>query len=765
MKPLALVVTLTTFSILFIFSGSHAAAPAHFWSRSAGGAAGNEAVNGIAVVPVNSDVVITGYYNGTLNLGSGDLTTPDNSTNGYVARYNNRGELKWVKSFGSINSDVGVNVAVDAPGNVFLVGTFSNSVNLGGSDIYGNGGQDLFIAKFDPLGEHVWSYGFGGSGSEQAPGIVLDGSSNVILAGVADGTTNLGGGPVPTVSQDAFIVKYNSNGAWQWNVFGAGAGAAVGYSVAVDGSGNIYGIGYFQTSVTFSPNPALIADGTLDAYIVKYNSAGTLQWSQRRGGSGDDILVDIASDASGNIVVSGAFTGTTNFGGSNLVSNAGSYDIVLAKYNASGVHQWSNRYGGTGLDLGASLTLLGSGSILLGGYVSPGANLGGGVIPGSGELDIFVAKFGTTGGYAWDRSFGGGGEDRGNSIAADASGNAYIGAFFQSAMNPGGGVITSNGFDDLYFGKFGGAEPAISTVKDIGNDQGRSVRITLTRSPLDDGTAAFPITEYQAFRRVLPLPSALTARGAAAVPPGTWEYVTSVPASNAGSYRIVASTLADSTVENGMYWTKFFVRAATDNPSVFYDSPPDSGYSLDNLAPGIPQGFAFEDGALTWEESPAGDFDYFSVYGSNSNSFGAATLIDYTVAPALDVSAAAYPYYFVTATDFAGNEGKPAVATSLTGAGGTPGKFVLSVSAYPNPFNPETTVRYTVPARGPVELAVYDLRGERVTTLVDRDHAPGAFTATWNGRNVRGEAVGSGVYFARLAGPGGTRTYKLVLLK
>jgi hypothetical protein len=129
------------------------------------------------------------------------------------------------------------------------------------------------------------------------------------------------------------------------------------------------------------------------------------------------------------------------------------------------------------------------------------------------------------------------------------------------------------------------------------------------------------------------------------------------------------------------------------------------------------------------------------------------------------VSASPHNYYWVTATDFSGNEGKPALAHAASGVGNTPGQYVLSVSAYPNPFNPQTTVRYTLPAKTHVSLEIFDLRGEKVATLVDLDQNAGAFTTTWLGRNDAGAAVGSGVYFAKLSTASGVRTYKLVLLK
>ena len=161
----------------------------------------------------------------------------------------------------------------------------------------------------------------------------------------------------------------------------------------------------------------------------------------------------------------------------------------------------------------------------------------------------------------------------------------------------------------------------------------------------------------------------------------------------------------------------------------------------------------------------APDFDHFSVYGSNTNSFASATLVDYTGHTEMNVASLPYGYYFVTATDHSCNEGNPASVGTVTGVGGTPASYVLSISAYPNPFNPETTIRYTLPAKGHVTIDVFDARGAHVATLVDAVTPAGAYTVTWNGRDDRGIAVGSGVYFARLSSAADRRSYKMTLLK
>jgi hypothetical protein len=744
------------------------APPAHFWSFKTGSTQGLS-VKCMAVLASNGDFVATGDASGTsVNLGGPDIAIPAGFPSAWLARYNNRGQLKWGKVFIGNNTSNGNGVAFDATGNVYFAGTFLGGNSRGRSVLTSNGGADLLLGKFDAQGNLIWGNHFGGTGDE-VPGteLAVDAAGNMFLSGIYWAATNLGGGSRGIVgAPDFFIAKYSGAGNWVWDIEAGSADDDRGYGIALDGSGNVYACGTFSNTISLSGQPLVSAGGS-DAWLAKYSNDGIIQWSQRRGGTGDEYCTTVAADASGNVVLTGGFHNSASFGGSTLVS-AGGYDMFLAKYNTSGVHQWSAKYGGTGDELGLALAVDSSGKIVLGGvFSSASVDMGGGSIINTGRFfDAIFAKYSSSGAHIWSRGAGGEDNDIPGAAACDVNGNAYVAGGFSNTIDLGGGNLTSNGQANVFFAKYGVAEPTINSIADVGNDQGRSVRITVARSLLDDGTAAHPVKEYQAFRRVLPLPLGAALRGGPhAVPSGNWEFVASVPASGAKTYRIITPTLADSTISLGMYRTKFYVRAATDDPVTFFDSAADSGYSKDNLAPSIPQNFIFNTGNLTWDESRDADFDYFTVYGSNTNSFGSATLINYSTTPAMDVNAQAYSYYYVTATDFSGNEGKPAIAHAVSGVGDGPGSYVLSVSAYPNPFNPQTTVRYTLPSRGHVTLAVYDLRGEKVATLVNREVAAGAYSETWRGVNDTGAPVSSGVYFAKLSTPAGERSYKMVLLK
>jgi hypothetical protein len=531
--------------------------------------------------------------------------------------------------------------------------------------------------------------------------------------------------------------------------------------------------GYFNNTGNFG-GAGLVSAGSDDVYIVKYNSSGTHQWSFRYGSTGSDQGMAIATDASGNIVVTGIFNNTVNFGGSGLVS-AGFSDIFLAKYNSSGTHLWSFRYGGGGGDNGFGLACDGVGNVAITGSAGDNIDFGGGILLGTGGADIYVAKLNSAGGHIWSRRLGPAGlSDDGRAVAIDALGNVAATGRFQGNADFGGGVILNNGLYDAYIAKYGAKAPApgITSIADIGNDQGRKVKIKFTGSGGDNADAPTQITSYEAYRRS-DAPPALVARSTRG-PDGLsqrqlldagWTFAGSVPAHQQASYSIDAPTIGDSTIALGQYRSVFFIRAASGVVNTFYDSPPDSGYSKDNLAPGIPASFAFTAGSLTWNQSTAEDFDYFTVYGSNVDAFGSATLVNYTIGLNMNVSASPYTYYYVTATDFSGNEGKPAKVNTLSGVNGTPKSYVLSVSNYPNPFNPRTTVTYTVPGRGHVTVRVFDANGARTATLFDGERSAGAYSVEWDGRTEDAAYAASGVYFARIEQNGATRTKKMVLLK
>jgi len=317
------------------------------------------------------------------------------------------------------------------------------------------------------------------------------------------------------------------------------------------------------------------------------------------------------------------------------------------------------------------------------------------------------------------------------------------------------------GGEVVFTGTYRFIPPVLVSIADVGGDQGRNVRLSWERSAYDAPGEPATITGYQVYRRQDEFKAAGDDRLAG------WDAVAWVSAHGEATYDLVAPTLCDSTADGGICWSVFMVRATTGDPFTFWDSPPDSGYSVDNLVPNVPANVALVGSALAWDPVDAPDLRYYSVYTSDSADFTAFTLVGRTTATALDVSGAAGDFFAVTASDFAGNESDlSAVVGAVTGvpAEALPRSLAL-LPAAPNPFNPMTTVRFDLPRAGEVRLAVYRLDGKRVRTLVHERRDGGRHAVVWDGRDGTGREAPSGVYVARLEAAGVVQAQRLTLVR
>jgi hypothetical protein len=733
---------------LITFS-ARAAEPLHFWSQRFGDTGTDEGLR--VATDAARNIFVVGDFNGTVDFGGGGLTSAGGADI-FLAKYDANGFHLWSKRFGSTGADAAHGVAVDADGNVFVTGYFSGTVDFGGGGLTSAGGWDIFLAKYSSSGTHQWSKRFGSSGSDLAKRVAVDVPGDVFLTGYVGGTVDFGGGEIPFGGGfDIFLAKIDSSGAHEWSQVFGGGGIDEGEGLAVDPTGSALIIGYFQSAVDFGGG-VLTGAGFNDICVAKFDSDGVHVWSQAFGGASNDIGVGVAADASGNVLVTGLFSGTVDFGGGDLVGIG--QDVFVAKYDPGGAHAWSRHLGQNSPDIGFDVVADASGNAFLTGVVG----------------GIFVAKYSPSGDQEWYQEFLTG---WGFGVALDVHENLLVTGSFSGALDFGGGQLAAAGGTDVFLLKYGTgtAEPSIVTVIDVGNDQGRQVKISFSRSGYDSPGAPLPVAQYEAFRRDDPLPA-----GSGLPPSGgsssagsratDWVFVGSVPAHGESDYKILVPTAADSTVTHGQYYSTFFVRAATVDPFAFFDSAADSGYSLDNLAPSAPVNLTYDGGTLSWLESPETDFDYFTVYGSASDSLdGSAVVIDYTVGTSVDVSASAFPHYFVTATDFSGNEGPPAGVSTSSNVDDAARSSALSILAYPNPCNPGTTVRYGVPSRGRTAVTIYDVHGSLVRKLVDEERAVGSHAVRWEGVDMRGARARSGVYFARVEVGGQTRSAKIVLLR
>jgi len=273
----------------------------------------------------------------------------------------------WSKRYGDEDTQSVSSIAVDSVGNLLLVGEFKSTVNLGGGNLTSAGNYDVLLGKLDASGNHLWSKRFGDSGWQVSSGIAADNSGNVIITGYFYDTINFGGGNLVSLDGlDIFVAKFDAAGNHIWSKRFGSSNDQYSFCIAVDDSGDVFLSGLFGGLVNFG-GETLSSAGSWDVFVVKLDSAGNHIWSKSFGDASAQYSRAIAVDSYDNVLFAGYFEGTVNFGGGNLVS-AGGEDVFVTKLDAAGDHVWSKRFGDASDQYANAIAMDGLGHALVAGY-------------------------------------------------------------------------------------------------------------------------------------------------------------------------------------------------------------------------------------------------------------------------------------------------------------------------------------------------------------------------------------------------------------
>jgi cysteine-rich repeat protein len=361
----------------------------------------------------------------------------------------------WAEQVGGAGGDAGYAMAHDNAGNLLVAGYFKGTVDFGSVQLTSTGFSDMFIAKYSPSGINLWAKHFGGSGSMvRAEAIAVGNNNNIFITGSFKGSVNFGGGSFTSYnnSNDIFLAKLSSSGNYIWAKRFGNNYEDSGYSVAVDSLDNVIFTGNFYYSVNFGDGWQR-SIGLDDIFLAKFSSAGNHLWSKTFGWGSNDKGSGVATDDNDNIVLTGSFIGTTNFGGGPVTSVQFSNDIFLVKYSPSGTHLWTNVIGAASSDHGNKVAISVDNEIFLTGSFAGTVDFGGGYVSGSGSGDAFIAKFSSSGGYMWDRNFGSTLGAAGYGVAVGEDGVVVTG-YYNGSVDCGGGLLASNGASDIIVTKY-----------------------------------------------------------------------------------------------------------------------------------------------------------------------------------------------------------------------------------------------------------------------------------------------------------------------
>ncbi len=694
----------------------------------------------------------------------------------------------------------------DGSGGVFVVWADARS-----------GTYDIYAQRLNASGVAQWAANglvvCNASSNQINPVVVSDGAGGVIIAW----------GDFRSSAYDLYAQRLNGTGAAQWAANGVvvcnattdqsslqlvadgSGGACAAWDDFRSGSGDVY-------AQRIQPNGSMqwaangvavctVANNQFNTRIAADGAGGlVLAWQDLRGGATYDIYAQ-------RISATGLAVWATNGVAVCAAAENQSSPAVVPDGSGGAIVAWQDTRAVTEYDVYAQHVLSGGGLQ----WTGNGILL---AVAANAQITVRGVSDGSGGAiFAWEDSRLGFGSDiaaqrvSGPGVLQWTSVGAMVSASVNSQYTPvpvsdgnGGAIIgyldPPNGLDfDLSamrierYGQLGNPETRITGVKDVKNDQGGFVKLSWSSSWLD-ADPQFGVFDYRIWRSVpaaLVQAQALTrvfssdpdeaaASGSLLVLPNAapnyaWEIAGTQSAAGLSSYSYVAATVTDSVP--GSFPRTAFMVEARNSTSVAADhwfSAPDSGYSVDNLAPAAPAPFTGQYGAgstaLHWNPNHEADLAGYRLYRGSSLAFvpGPANF----VADLPDtgyVDAAAAPYiYKLTAVDEHGNESPVATLTpsgTLAVDGGpAPRAFLELASA--NPARGATALRFGLASAGRVSLALYDASGRRVRSLAGGTFAAGEHAVAWDGRDDGGRAVAAGLYFAKLETPGFSATRRIV---
>lgn len=732
---------------------------------------------------------------GATGTGDGQLRSPaglvvDASGNVLVAdrlnhriqKFSNTGV--YVSQFGTSGSAAGQlslpnGIALDVLGNIYVS-------ELGNSR----------VQKFSAAGTSLTSWGTLGSSTgqfDQPKGIAVDAEGNVFVADANNARLQKFSGAGAVLSQvtPAFSASFGSAGSGngQFNTP---------YAVTTDGSGWVYVADTWNRRVQkFSGN---------GVFNLKFGTQGTLPGQF-------DLVNGVATDPSGNVYA------TSQDNRVEVFNSAGAYQLQWGAAGA-GAGQFNVPFG-IAVDPATLSVLVADANnnriqkfTVGGSYISQWGTTGSGPGQFNGPRGIAVdragnvyvtdgnsrvQKFTTAGVFVtqWAVTYSIA------SVAVDGQGDVYVcnagpSANIQKFRSDGtllaqwGSYGTGNGqfsppyglcvdvTGNVYVADYGGnrvvkfvTPPAITYVSDVGNDQGRQVRLRIQGASVD-APANGGVTGYAVYRRVdlLPLAAPSSATSAGAIGPDAvqlagWDYLGTQPAAGDPEYSMIVPTLANANAAS-TYYSAYLVRALTSDPLTHYDSFVENGYSIDNLSPPAPTPASAPYMAsathLHWGISSASDFATFRVYKGASAGFvpGPGSLLAATTDTGYVDVGPVGSYYKLSAVDFNGNESAFTLVQSqqTTSVGATPTLAFALDGVRPNPASGRSLVTFAVPRRAHVRVTLLDVQGREVAVLADGVREAGRYTEA-----LQAGALHAGMYFVRMQAPGVQLTRRVAVVR
>ena len=429
--------------------------------------------------------------------------TEDENCDGYDC-------VQWAQLFGDGADQRATGIAVDAKGNIFVVGTFAGAITLNGMSISSAGSTDIFLLKLDPNGRMLWGKAFGDVNAQEGQSIAVNSVGDVVFAGTSISGVSIGGS---TLDPGLFVAKLSSEGQYLWSngLRSVGCGGTLDSTVAsivATSTNDFIIVGGYCGSIDFG-------DGAIASQMTSEDGFVAML----RGGSGSGKKADgawarifgdkfsqratsaaLLPGSFGTIAVAGTFEGTMTLSSGYSLTSTGNTNIFVAKMSQDGTIFDLNGYGDTENQNQVSVAASPDGSLVLGGQFRGNITFDTkNVSSPAGANSIYIAKFDSSGTCQWAKAVAKGQDFFGGltNIASDSKGNiVFTGIFSGGSIDIDNNAINSTGTNlNMFVAKITNTgQPAWIKQYDEGVGYGiASVHLTPTDEPVLAGVISAPI--------------------------------------------------------------------------------------------------------------------------------------------------------------------------------------------------------------------------------------------------------------------------------
>jgi hypothetical protein len=421
------------------------------------------------------EAYVFGDFEKTVSFGESTFAVTGNRFSDLVLlKLNGDGSMAWARQYGAANSDFAKAAVALPSGGVVAGGEFYTATTVGTTNLLSAGGKDIVLISVDAGGTHQWARRFGGSSSDSLHAMAVDSNGNIYVAGQFSGSIDFGATALTSSGgSDGFVAKLDANGSVLWARKLGGTSTDVAYALAVRPTGEVVIAGSFRGGASFG-SIVLSSIGGNDAFVAVLDSEGVFLWAKRFGGTTADNARAVACDETGNLWVSGSFTGLSASGFDEPpLASAGAEDVFVVRLTIDGTLLELKRYGGSGSETALSLAADPFGTMMMAGSFQQTVGFGPSTLVSEGFSDAYVAKLRAGTGAVWAMRGGGGNDDRSQVLSVNPAGEVFQAGVFNTSANFGSHSITNGGQWDMFVAKINGPVPSFTvTFSDIMVDQG-----------------------------------------------------------------------------------------------------------------------------------------------------------------------------------------------------------------------------------------------------------------------------------------------------